>query len=194
MFINRWMDKDVVHIPHGILFNHDNLEGWDGDARGYTYGWFMLLYSRNQHNIVKQFSESESLVAQSCPTLCNPMDCSPPDSSANGILQARILEWVAIPFSRGSSWTRDQTWLYSIESRFFTVWATREANLPVPAGKVDQVPRTCTTQLRNTTAKEYYNKDGVERIRHVSTKGRSLTMTLFSILYLSRRAWEGQDS
>ena len=43
------------------------------------------------------------LVAQSCPTLCDPMDCSPPGSSVHGILQARILEWVAIPFSRGSS-------------------------------------------------------------------------------------------
>ena len=40
------------------------------------------------------------LVAQSCPTLCNPMDCSPPGSSVHGILQARILEWVAISFSR----------------------------------------------------------------------------------------------
>ena len=43
------------------------------------------------------------LVAQSCPTLCDPMDCSPPGSSVLGIPQARILEWVAIPFSRGSS-------------------------------------------------------------------------------------------
>ena len=43
------------------------------------------------------------LVAQSCPTLCDPMDCSPPGSSVHEILQARILEWVAIPFSRGSS-------------------------------------------------------------------------------------------
>ena len=43
------------------------------------------------------------LFAQSCPTLCDLMDCSPPGSSAHGILQARILEWVAIPFSRGSS-------------------------------------------------------------------------------------------
>ena len=41
------------------------------------------------------------LVTQSCPTLCNPVDCSSPDSSVHGILQARILEWVAIPFSRG---------------------------------------------------------------------------------------------
>ena len=49
------------------------------------------------------------LLAQSCPTLCNPMDCSLPGSSVRGILQARILEWVAIPFSRGSSRFRDQT-------------------------------------------------------------------------------------
>ena len=47
------------------------------------------------------------LVAQSCPTLCNPMDCSPLCSSVHGILQARVLEWVAIPCSRGSSWPRD---------------------------------------------------------------------------------------
>ena len=47
--------------------------------------------------------ESESEVTQSCLTLCNPMDCSPPGSSVHGILQARILEWVAISFSRGYS-------------------------------------------------------------------------------------------
>ena len=46
------------------------------------------------------------LVAQSCPTLCNPMDCSPPGSSVHGTLQARILEWVAMAFSRVSSQSR----------------------------------------------------------------------------------------
>ena len=49
------------------------------------------------------------LVAQLCPTLSDPIDCSPPGPSVLGILQARILEWVAIPFSRGSSRPRDQT-------------------------------------------------------------------------------------
>ena len=49
------------------------------------------------------------LVTQLCPTLCDPMDCSPPSSSVHGILQARILGWVAIPFSKGSSRPRDQT-------------------------------------------------------------------------------------
>ena len=51
---------------------------------------------------------------QSCLTLCKPMDCIPPDSCAHGILQARILVWVAMPSSRGSSWTRDQTHISGI--------------------------------------------------------------------------------
>ena len=51
------------------------------------------------------------LVAQSCPTLCNPMDYGPPGSSVHGILQGRILEWVAMPFSRGFSQPRDWTWV-----------------------------------------------------------------------------------
>ena len=68
------------------------------------------------------------LVTQSCLTLCDPMDCSPPGSSVHGILQARILEWVAIPFSRGSSQPRDGTQVSCIAGRFFTIWATREAH------------------------------------------------------------------
>ena len=67
------------------------------------------------------------LVAQSCPTVCDSMHCSPPDSSVHRIHQARILQWVAIPFSRGSSWPRDWTWVSCISGRFFTVWAAREA-------------------------------------------------------------------
>ena len=57
-------------------------------------------------------------VTQSCPTLCDPIDC---------ILQARILQWLAFPSSRGSSQPRDQTQASHIESGFFTSWATREA-------------------------------------------------------------------
>ena len=65
-------------------------------------------------------------VTHSCPTLCNPIDCSLQGSSLHEILQARILEWVAIPFSMGSSQPRDQTQLSCIAGEFFTVWATRE--------------------------------------------------------------------
>ena len=66
------------------------------------------------------------LVAQSCPNLCDCMDCSPPGSSVHEILQARLLEWIAIPFSRGSSWPKDQTQFSCIAGRFLTIWVTRE--------------------------------------------------------------------
>ena len=68
-----------------------------------------------------------SEVTQSCPTLCDPVDCSSPGSSIHGILQVRILEWVAISFSRGSSQPRDWTWVPRIAGRHFNLWATREA-------------------------------------------------------------------
>ena len=61
------------------------------------------------------------LAAQSRLTVCDPMDCSPPDSSVHGILQARILEWVAMISSRGSSQPRDQTKVSHIAGRFFTI-------------------------------------------------------------------------
>ena len=72
----------------------------------------------------KKKVKKESEVAQSCPTLCYPMDCSPPGSSVHGILQARILEWVAISFSKGSSRPRDQTQVSSIAGRRFNLSAT----------------------------------------------------------------------
>ena len=67
------------------------------------------------------------LVTQSCPILCDPMDCGLPDSSVHGILQTRILEGVAIPFSRGSSQPRGCTHVSCTAGRFFTVLATRES-------------------------------------------------------------------
>ena len=63
------------------------------------------------------------LVDQSCLTLCDLMDCSPPGSSVPGILQAIILEWIIIPFSRESFWPRSWTQVSHIASIFFTVWA-----------------------------------------------------------------------
>ena len=62
----------------------------------------------------------------SCVRLCDPMDCSLPGFSIYGIFQARILEWVALSFARGSSWPRDQTRVSHISGRCFTIWATRE--------------------------------------------------------------------
>ena len=76
---------------------------------------------------VKRLFESESEVTQSYLTLCDPMDCSLPGFSVRGIFQLRVLEWVAISFSRASSQPRDQTMVSHIASRCFTLWATRAA-------------------------------------------------------------------
>ena len=72
---------------------------------------------------------SESvLLTQLCLTLCEPMDCSPPGSCVHGILQARVLEWIAISFSRGSSPPRDWYWVSCIANRVFTIWFTEESS------------------------------------------------------------------
>ena len=71
------------------------------------YKLLLVSISRGQQTFLK---ESESEVTP-CPTLCDPMDCSLPGSSLHGIFQARILEWVAIPSSRGSSWPRCWSWV-----------------------------------------------------------------------------------
>ena len=65
------------------------------------------------------------VVTQLCPTLCDPMDYRPPASSVHGILQERIVEWVAIPFYRRSSPPRHQTQVSHIADRFFIIWTTR---------------------------------------------------------------------
>ena len=94
-------------------------------------------------------SEWASEVAQSCPTLCDPMDCSPPGFSVHGILQAKILEWVAIFFSRGSSQSRDQTQVSGIGGKYFNLWASREALTPKATRK-----RTTTTKKTVSRRKE----------------------------------------
>ena len=70
--------------------------------------------------------KAKAKVTDSCPTLCNPMD-----STGHGILQAKILEWVAFPFSRGSSQPRERTQVSCIVGGFFTSWTTREAPPPL---------------------------------------------------------------
>ena len=73
-------------------------------------------------------------VTQSCQILCDPMDYT-----VHGILQARILEWVAFPFSRGSSQTRDQVLVSHIAGGFFTSWATREAHSSPKTKSVSEI-------------------------------------------------------
>ena len=71
--------------------------------------------------MIMKSEKVEGLVTQSCLTLFNPMDCGPPGSSVHGRLQARILELVAIPFSRRCSRPRHRTWISFIAGRFFTI-------------------------------------------------------------------------
>ena len=98
-----------------MFFNWILWLGWWREA-SVSLGIFSITHS------VCQFV----VVAWLCPTLCDPMDYCLPGSSVHRILQARILEWVAISFSRGSSRPRDWTWVSCIAGRFFTSWATRE--------------------------------------------------------------------
>ena len=76
-----------------------------------------------KNTIYKKIYESE--VTQSCPTLCDPMDCSLPGSSVHGIFQAIVLEGIAISSSRESSRPRDRTQASHIVDRRFTIWATQ---------------------------------------------------------------------
>jgi len=101
------------HSPFVSLASHVILSGFP------SHIWLTAPYS------IWLWKESESVM--SCPTLCNPMDCSLPGSSVHRILQARILEWFAVPFSRASSWPRDWTQVSCIAGRFYTVWAIWEA-------------------------------------------------------------------
>ena len=80
---------------------------------------FTISYNHattSAHSYPPAFVAMSVLVAQLCPTLCDPVDCSLPGSSVHGILQARILEWIAIAFSRGSSWPRNLTQVSSISN------------------------------------------------------------------------------
>ena len=74
------------------------------------------------------------LVTQLCPTLGDPIDCSLPSVFFHEILQARILEWVAVPFSRASSWPRERIGVCCIACRFFTNWAKGKPSYGVAVG------------------------------------------------------------
>ena len=117
-----------LSIPHS-LFLHPWCSGWTS-------------YKREWKLPGKGTMRMLCLVAQSCATLCDPMDCSPPGFSVRGILQARILEWVAIPSSRGSSQTGDRMQVSHVAGGFFTIWAIRLAK---GDGQLKKPGRSLTT-------------------------------------------------
>jgi len=122
------------------------------------------------------------LVAQLSPTLCDPLDCSPPGSSVRGIPQARILEWVSMPSSRGCSWPREWKKVSCIIGGFFTVWATREAPLK-------ELPRDSfkTTLQEKTASNRFPGSPNKSHFEHLTAIAKwplnqftlPLTVTLF---------------
>ena len=108
----------VVTYEIWILNERDIREHWKDHTS--LLGWFLngcmnVMWKSLSH--VQFFATSQT--------------SSLPGSSVPGIFQARTLEWVAIPFSRGSSWPRDRTQVSHIAGGFFTIWATREAQMVV---------------------------------------------------------------
>ena len=132
-----------IHPPHSSI---QELSKYKGKVQTLWSNLFVLTWL---HPLPLLNVRKKVKVAQSCPTLCDPMDCI-----VHGILQARILEWVAFPFSRGSSQPRDQTQVSCIVGRFFTSRTTREAQLYVYSSRI-QTPRICILQYTQPRSQPY---------------------------------------
>ena len=119
---------------------------WSGSTASKT-----LDYQRTNPSRYQIMKESESEVIQSCATLCDPMDCSLPGFSVHGIFPARVLEWVAISFSRGSSQPRNRTRVSRVAGRRFTLWPIQRKPLEYKAG---QHPTTSSTRMPHLNNKQ----------------------------------------
>ena len=125
----HWISDDIqpshplssLSLPAFNLSQHQGLFEWVSSSHQVA----IVLELQLQH---QPFQWIKCEVAQLCPILCDPVDCSLPGSFIHGIFQARVLERVAISFSRGSSQPRNRTWVSCTAGRHFTIWATREAN------------------------------------------------------------------
>ena len=114
--------KATDHQPVFVLFCFIALE-----LSFYIFGLDLPVGTQSLRYLLSGSLKVCCVCAQSHPTLSDPLDYSPPRSSVHGIFQARILEWVALPFSRGSSQPRDWTWVFCISGELFTHWTIREA-------------------------------------------------------------------
>ena len=141
MSIDRWMDKFFLSDNSSPGKEESNYWDMARINNGHTHTRARThTHTLEYYSIIKRMCAC--LVSQQCLTLCDPMDCSPQGSSVYEILQARILEWVAMPSSRRSSQLRNWTQVSRITGRFFNVWATREActkneAVPIAATRMD---------------------------------------------------------
>ena len=118
-----------ILVRVAIPFSRGSSQLRDWTRVSHIAGRFFTIWATREARANKDWGiiNCEGEVDQSCLTLCNPMDCSPPGSSVHGIFQARVLEWIAISFSRGPSWFRNWTRVSRIAGRRFTVGGIREA-------------------------------------------------------------------
>ena len=120
---NSEVRLEHLKIPHSNRVTEDSLCSWSQTwERPAVWDPELRRSTDPSHSHLGPASDlwGAVLVTQSCLTLYIPMEYSLPGSSVHGILQARILEWIAIPFSRGSPWPRDWTWVSRIAGGFFT--------------------------------------------------------------------------
>ena len=145
VFVNQYKDPFSGNAPL------DSVSFW-GIRPSYFSKFFPVLsILESSGKVISSWKLRKSEVAQSCLTLCDPMDCSLPGSSVHGIFQARVLEWIAISFSSGSSRPRDRTQVPCIVDRRFTIWATKEVHLIIAPIKLTWVMggrKNVVTQLR----------------------------------------------
>ena len=121
---------------------------------------FHCKYERETFSLKTQNLKSTIVAVEllSCLTLCDPMDYSLPGFSLLGIFQARILEWVAISFSKGFSWPRDGSRVSCIAGRFFTIWAKKSTIPPFKNKQTNSKPEfvkcSCSDQTRSCSGKK----------------------------------------
>ena len=160
-----WRLKELMHIKHLRRF-----QACAEQVRAVSL-LFLLQHSGQlvsqwnkfqRHSLHTTWKKSENVSS------CDPMVCSPPGSSAHGLLQAGILDWVAIPFSRGSLWPRNWIWVSCIAGRFFTT---------EPAGKLPS--HQIKTQLLNLAfvlcclLPTYFTNSFSIRLQHTPPTGKS---------------------
>ena len=141
---------------------HACIGEWNGNPLQYSClenprdrgAWWAAVcgVTQSQTRLKRLRSSSSSNIQSVMSDSLQPYGCSLPVSSVPGILQARILEWIAFPFSRGSSWPRDQTWVFCIAGRLFAIWATRGALIAIilRVVKRKEHTRSCMDQALNT--------------------------------------------